>query len=41
MEEMPEAHEPVDSPAYQSFVRFKYMPLVARLDEGTVCWHDL
>ena len=38
---MPEARGPVDSPAYQWFVRFKYMPIVARLDEWTVCWHDL
>ena len=41
LEWMAEAHEPVDSPAYQWFVRFKYMPIVARLDEGIVCWHDL
>ena len=41
LEGMAEAHEPVDSPAYQWFVRFKYMPIVARLDEGVVCWHDL
>ena len=41
LEWMPEAHEPVESPAYQWFVRFKYMPIVARLDEGFVCWHDL
>ena len=40
-EGMQEAHEPVDSPAYQWFVRFKYMPIVARLDEETVCWREL
>ena len=27
LEGMPEAWEPVDSPAYQWFVRFKYMPI--------------
>ena len=31
----------MDSPEYQWFVRFKYMPIVARLDDGIVCWHDL
>ena len=41
LEGMPEAWEAVDSPAYQWFVRFKYMPILARLDEGIVCWHDL
>ena len=29
LEWMPEACEPVDSPAYQCFVRFKYMPIVS------------
>ena len=41
LEGMAEEHEPVDSPAYQWFVRFTYMPIVARLDEGIVCLHDL
>ena len=41
LEGMPEAWEPVDSPAYQWFVRFKYMPIFAQLEEGgTVCWYD-
>ena len=41
LEWMPEAWEPVDSPAYQWFVRFKYMPIVSQLeDEGTKCWYD-
>ena len=41
LEGMPEAREPVDSPAYQWFVRFKYMPIVSQLeDEGTKCWYD-
>ena len=41
LEGMPEACEPVDSPAYQWFVRFKYMPIFAQLEEGgVVCWHD-
>ena len=40
LEGMPEAWEPVDSPAYQWFVRFKYMPIVSRLDEWFVCWYD-
>ena len=34
LEGMPEAYEPVDFPAYQWFVRFKYMPIVSQLDEG-------
>ena len=38
---MPEAYEPVDSPAYQRFVRFKYMPIVSQLDEWTKCLYDL
>ena len=29
---MPEALDPVDSPAYQWFVRFKYMPILAQLE---------
>ena len=38
---MPEAWEPVDSPAYKWFVRFKYMPIVSQLeDEVTKCWYD-
>ena len=41
LERMPEAWEPVDSPAYQWFVRFKYMPIFAQLDDvGNVCWYD-
>ena len=40
LEGMAEAHEPVDSPAYQLFARFKYMPIAARQDEGVVCWHE-
>ena len=31
----------MESPAYQWFVRFKYMPIVSQLDEGTKCWYDL
>ena len=39
---MAEAWEPVDSPAYQWFVRLKYMPILSQLeDESSVCWHDL
>ena len=30
LEWMPEAWEPVDSPAYQWFVSFKYMPIFVR-----------
>ena len=42
LEWMPEAYEPVNSPAYQWFVRFKYMPIVSQLeDEGTKCWYDI
>ena len=42
LEGMAEAWEPVDSPAYQWFVRFKYMPILSQLeDESSVCWHDL
>ena len=38
LEGMPVAWEPVDSPAYQWFVRFKYIPIVSQLeDEGTKC----
>ena len=38
---LPQAWEPVDSSAYQWFVRFKYMPMFAKLEEGeTVCWYD-
>ena len=40
LEGMPEAREPVDSPTYQWFVRFKYMSIVSQLDEGSVCWYD-
>ena len=40
LEEMPEAYEPVDSPAYQWFVRFKYIQVVSQLDEGSECWYD-
>ena len=40
LEGMPEAYEPVDSPAYQWFVRFKYMPILAQLEERDVCWLD-
>ena len=41
LEGMPEAWEPVDSPAYQWFVRFKYMPILSQLeDAGTTCWYD-
>ena len=40
LERMPEAWEPVDSPAYQWFVRFKYMPILAQLEEREVCWLD-
>ena len=40
LEGMPEAYEPVDSPAYQWFVRFKYMPIFAQLEERDVCWLD-
>ena len=40
MEGTPEAYEPVDSPAYQWFVRFKYMPILAQLEEKDVCWYD-
>ena len=32
LEGMPEAYEPADSPAYQWFVRFKYMPIFAQLE---------
>ena len=36
LEEMPEAWEPVNSPAYQWFMKFKYMPIFSQLeDEGT------
>ena len=31
LEWMPEAREPVDSPAYQWFVRLKYMPIASQL----------
>ena len=40
LEGMPEAYEPVDSPAYEWFVMFKYIPIVSQLDEGTKCWYD-
>ena len=40
LEGMAEEHEPVDSPAYQWFVRFKYMPILAQLEEKDVCWYD-
>ena len=29
LEGMPEAREPVESPAYQWFVRFKYIPIAS------------
>ena len=38
---MPEAMELVDSPAYQWFVRFKYMPMASQLDVEVKCFHDL
>ena len=39
---MVEAWEPVDSPAYQWFVKLKFMPILSHLEgERTVCWHDL
>ena len=38
LEGMAEAGELVDSPAYQWFVRFKYMPILSLLeDESSVC----
>ena len=37
---MLDAWVPVDSPAYQWFVRFKYMPILAQLEEMDVCWYD-
>ena len=40
LEGMPGVYEPVDSPAYQWFVRFKYMPIFAQLEEKDVCWYD-
>ena len=41
LEGLPEAWEPVDSPAHQWFVRFKYMPIFAQLeDAGNTCWYD-
>ena len=30
----------MDSPAYQWFVRFKYMPILAQLEEKEVCLYD-
>ena len=32
--------EPVDSPAYNWFVRFKYMPMVSQLDTDVKCFWD-
>ena len=41
LEWMSEAWEPVDSPAYQWFVRFKYMPILSQLeDAGITCWYE-
>ena len=40
LEGMPEAWEPVGLPAYQWFVRFKYMPIFAQLEERDACWYD-
>ena len=41
LEGMSEAWEPVDSPAYQWFVRFKYMQILSKLEEGwNVCLYD-
>ena len=41
LEGMAEALEPVYSPAYQWFVRFKYMPILSQLeDAGNTCWYD-
>ena len=37
---MLEAMEPVDSPAYQWFVRFKYMPVAAHLEVDAKCFND-
>ena len=34
---MSEAREPVDSPAYQWFVRLKYMPIFSQLEDGGQC----
>ena len=36
---MPEAREPVDTPAYQWFVRFKYMPMASQLEVEAKCWY--
>ena len=40
MEVMPEAREPVISPAYKWFVRFKYTPVVAQLETDVECLYD-
>ena len=40
LEGMPEAREPVDSPAYQWFVRFMYMPIASHLEVEAKCWYD-
>ena len=41
LEGIAEAWEPVDSPAYQWLVSFKYMPIFAQLeDAGNTCWCD-
>ena len=40
LEWMPGAWEPVYSPAYQWFVRFKYMPMASQLEVEAKCWYD-
>ena len=40
LEWMPEAREPVDSPAYQGFVRFKYVPMASQLEVEAKCFYD-
>ena len=40
LEWMPEAKVPVDSPAYQWFVRFKYMHMASQVEVEVMCWYD-
>ena len=40
LEGMPEAMDPVDAPACQWFVRFKYMPMASQLEVEAKCWYD-
>ena len=40
LEGKPDAREPVDSPAYQWFVRLEYMPMASQLEVEAKCFYD-